>query len=188
MRNLNPYTVLGIPETASAQDIVRAYRRLIKRWHPDRNPGNPLAEQKSQEINAAYKLLTNSYMRLTKAERAEAEAAPGQKERYRQWRAARVAEAEAQAEAEAETIRRRQEKVRAEGLLRIERWKLRFEQAKKRRTRKRVLGVGVLAIVAVCLLIAIISPTVEVKELTVGAGEDVVQRIRDVVQSMKENE
>ena len=50
----DPYKVLGVSRDASDDEIKRAYRRLAKQYHPDLNPGDPVAARKMQEINAAY--------------------------------------------------------------------------------------------------------------------------------------
>ncbi|MBR7122935.1 MAG: J domain-containing protein [Oscillospiraceae bacterium] len=55
----DPYKVLGVSPGASDEDIKKAYRRLAKQYHPDRNPGDAAAAQKMQEINAAYEQIKN---------------------------------------------------------------------------------------------------------------------------------
>lgn len=59
----NPYEVLEIKEGASEEEIKKAYRELVKRYHPDQyrdNPLSDLAEQKLREINEAYEYLTKN--------------------------------------------------------------------------------------------------------------------------------
>lgn len=56
----NPYEVLGIKEGASEDEIKKAYRDLVKKYHPDQYQDNPLsrlAEEKLREINEAYDYL-----------------------------------------------------------------------------------------------------------------------------------
>ncbi len=55
----DPYKVLGLNPGASDEEVKKAYRRLAKKYHPDRNPGDPVAAQKMQEINAAYDAIKN---------------------------------------------------------------------------------------------------------------------------------
>lgn len=55
----DPYKVLGVPPTASDDEIQKAYRRLVKKYHPDVNPGDENAERKMREINAAYDQIRN---------------------------------------------------------------------------------------------------------------------------------
>jgi hypothetical protein len=52
----DPFAVLGVAPTASAEEVAAAYRSLAKRWHPDRADA-PHAERRMAEINAAYDLL-----------------------------------------------------------------------------------------------------------------------------------
>lgn len=59
----NPYEVLGIKQGASEEEIKKAYRKLVKKYHPDRYQQNPLydlAEEKLAEINEAYDYLTKN--------------------------------------------------------------------------------------------------------------------------------
>lgn len=61
----DPYSVLGVDRSASADDIKKAYRRLSKEWHPDKHPStssgqvNKEAESKFKEINEAYETLND---------------------------------------------------------------------------------------------------------------------------------
>ena len=55
----DPYKVLGISPDASDEEIKRAYRRLAKLYHPDRNPGDQEAARKMQQVNAAYEQIKN---------------------------------------------------------------------------------------------------------------------------------
>ncbi|MEO0855485.1 MAG: DnaJ domain-containing protein, partial [Bacteroidota bacterium] len=53
----NYYETLGVAERASAADIKKAYRRLAREYHPDRNPDNPEAEERFKEVQQAYDVL-----------------------------------------------------------------------------------------------------------------------------------
>lgn len=55
----DPYEILGVAPTASADDIQKAYRKLAKKLHPDLNPGRPEAEEKFKEVASAYDLVGN---------------------------------------------------------------------------------------------------------------------------------
>lgn len=53
----DPYSVLGVKRDADADEIKRAYRRLAKANHPDRNREDPKAQDKFARLNAAYEIL-----------------------------------------------------------------------------------------------------------------------------------
>lgn len=53
----DPYQVLGVSRDASEEEINKVYRKLVKKYHPDLNPGNEEAAKKMSEINAAYEAI-----------------------------------------------------------------------------------------------------------------------------------
>ena len=53
----DPYLELGVPRTASADELRRAFRKLAKQYHPDKNQGNKDAEEKFKRVSAAFDLL-----------------------------------------------------------------------------------------------------------------------------------
>ncbi|GIX17172.1 MAG: chaperone protein DnaJ [Rhodothalassiaceae bacterium] len=57
------YEVLGVPRDADPETIKKAYRKLALKYHPDRNPGDPDAEARFKEINAAYEVLKDEKKR-----------------------------------------------------------------------------------------------------------------------------
>lgn len=57
------YEILGIDKTASSDEIKKAYRSLAFKYHPDRNPGDTVAEEKFKEISAAYDVLGDEVKR-----------------------------------------------------------------------------------------------------------------------------
>jgi len=54
---VDPLATLGLRASASPEEVAGAYRRLAKRWHPDRAGGGPEAARRMAEINVAYALL-----------------------------------------------------------------------------------------------------------------------------------
>jgi len=57
------YAILGLKEDASVEEIRKAYRRLALHYHPDRNRGNPGAEERFKAISEAYGVLTDEEKR-----------------------------------------------------------------------------------------------------------------------------
>jgi molecular chaperone DnaJ len=55
----DPYKALGVDRKASEDEIKRAYRKLARRWHPDRNPDDPSAEERFKEVQEAYSILSD---------------------------------------------------------------------------------------------------------------------------------
>ncbi|MDX6806029.1 J domain-containing protein [Terrihabitans rhizophilus] len=55
----DPYDVLGVPKSAPAAEIKKAFRKLAKTHHPDRNPGDAKAQARFSEISGAYELLSD---------------------------------------------------------------------------------------------------------------------------------
>jgi DnaJ family protein B protein 11 len=57
------YKILGVSKSASLHDIKKAYRRLAKELHPDKNKDDPEASQKFQDLGAAYEVLSDDEKR-----------------------------------------------------------------------------------------------------------------------------
>ncbi|HNV76906.1 MAG: J domain-containing protein [Gemmatimonadetes bacterium] len=57
------YAVLGVPSTASAEEIKKQYRRLAKKYHPDANPNDPKASDRFKEISEAYQTVGDAEKR-----------------------------------------------------------------------------------------------------------------------------
>src|SRR4030042_91845 len=57
------YEVLGVPRTASTEEIKKAFRKLAMQYHPDRN-NKPGAEARFKEINEAYEVLSDAERRV----------------------------------------------------------------------------------------------------------------------------
>lgn len=60
---INYYEILGLQGGASLQEIKKAYKELVKKWHRDFHPNNPQCLEKIKEINEAYGILSHSEKR-----------------------------------------------------------------------------------------------------------------------------
>ncbi|KAJ8983429.1 hypothetical protein NQ317_005894 [Molorchus minor] len=57
------YKILGVSKSASLHEVKKAYRRLAKELHPDKNQDDPNASQKFQDLGAAYEVLADEEKR-----------------------------------------------------------------------------------------------------------------------------
>lgn len=57
------YEVLGVPKNADEGEVKKAYRRIAMKFHPDRNPDDPKAEEKFKEASEAYEVLSDAEKR-----------------------------------------------------------------------------------------------------------------------------
>ena len=64
-RRKTHYEILGVKQTASPEDVKRAFRRRAMRHHPDRNPNDPKAHAKFNRISEAYEVLSDPGRRQT---------------------------------------------------------------------------------------------------------------------------
>ena len=54
------YEILGVPRSATQADIKKAFRKLAREHHPDRNPGDTTAEQRFKDVNEANAVLSDA--------------------------------------------------------------------------------------------------------------------------------
>src|ERR687887_2607119 len=59
----DPYSVLGVDRKASEDEIKKAYRKLARQYHPDRNAGDKQAEERFKEVQEAYSILSDPQKR-----------------------------------------------------------------------------------------------------------------------------
>lgn len=63
MNKRDYYSVLRVSRNATEEEIKKAYRLLALQFHPDKNPGNKIAEEKFKEASEAYAVLSDSHKR-----------------------------------------------------------------------------------------------------------------------------
>src|SRR5467141_4981031 len=73
----DPYSVLGVSKTASADEIKKAYRKLAKKLHPDVNPGDKKSEDRFKEVSGAFEVLGDPKKRALYDEFGEIALRPG---------------------------------------------------------------------------------------------------------------
>jgi DnaJ-class molecular chaperone len=83
------YEILGVPKSANADDIRKAYRKLARRHHPDVNPENKTAEDTFKRVSAAYEVLSDDKKRAAYDEFGDESLAGGfdadKARAYTQW-------------------------------------------------------------------------------------------------------
>ena len=63
METKDPYKVLGLSREATQEDIRKAHRKLVRKYHPDANPEDPRAEERFKEVQRAYEVLSDEKKR-----------------------------------------------------------------------------------------------------------------------------
>lgn len=81
----DPYKVLGVPRTATQNEIRKAYRKRAKDLHPDLNPGDQQVETQFKELSAAYRLLNDPEQRA-RFDRGEVDASGAERPDQRFYR------------------------------------------------------------------------------------------------------
>lgn len=89
MADKDYYEILGVPRTADAETIKKAYRALALKYHPDRNPGDKKAEETFKAINTAYDALSDPKKKALYDEFGEVALREGfNAEQFRQYQSA----------------------------------------------------------------------------------------------------
>ena len=67
MSNIDPYSTLGVGKDSSDAEIKRAWRKLARQYHPDRNPGDSAAEERFKRIQEAGDMNVEEFMQVYKS-------------------------------------------------------------------------------------------------------------------------
>src|SRR5215207_2321602 len=74
----DPYRALGVDKKASEEELKKAYRKLVRQYHPDKNPGDDVAEARFKEVQSAYDVLSDPEKRKQYDRYGERNGRPGQ--------------------------------------------------------------------------------------------------------------
>jgi len=72
------YDSLGVKNDASPDELKKAYRKLVRQYHPDKNPGDDVAEARFKEVQSAYDVLSDPEKRKQYDRYGERNGRPGQ--------------------------------------------------------------------------------------------------------------
>jgi curved DNA-binding protein CbpA len=81
----DPYEILGVQRSDSAEDIQKAYRRLAKKLHPDLNPDNRESEEQFKKVASAYDFLSDPEKRA-RFDRGEIDASGAERPQHQFYR------------------------------------------------------------------------------------------------------
>ena len=65
------YKILGVAKDASADAIRKAYRKLVLRFHPDKNPGDKSAEKRFKEVSEAFEVARADFPEVSGVEKVD---------------------------------------------------------------------------------------------------------------------
>jgi len=147
------YTILGIKNDSSLEEIKSAYRKLVIKYHPDRNKDNPEASNQIKMVNQAYDILMKVHGHKVDFEKEEREEAERRKQEEAEKERKEQEERDRQAAKIREEERRREEAERKKRELEAERRKRAAEEAERKiKKRKRTIAIAACALVLPALI------------------------------------